>query len=95
MVAEGELVAEKDTREVGRVGPGVVVGEIALLHAVPRTATVRTITSARLLAIDRDEFLAAATGGAAARDAADHLVGTRLAASRLRTGAGKPPTSVV
>src|SRR5262249_41409382 len=45
----------------------------------PRMATVKTVTPVRMLAIDRDEFLAAATGGAAARDADDELVETRLA----------------
>jgi len=40
---------------------------------------VRALQPTRLLAIDRDEFLAAATGGAAAREAADQLVSTRLA----------------
>jgi hypothetical protein len=45
----------------------------------PFTRVIPRETPARLLVIDRDEFLAAATGGAAARDAADDLVETRLA----------------
>src|SRR5262249_39540905 len=79
LLVEGELVAEKDGVEIGRIRPGGVAGEIALLRSAPRMATVRTVTPVRMLAIDRDEFLAAATGGAAARDAADELVETRLA----------------
>jgi hypothetical protein len=79
LVTEGELAAAMDGREIGRIGRGGIVGEIALLHAAPRMATVRALQPTRLLAIDRDEFLAAATGGAAAREAADELVSTRLA----------------
>ncbi len=79
LVAEGELVVDRDGREIGRVGPGGVVGEIALLRAAPRMATVRAQVPSRLLAIERDEFLAAATGGADARDAAEDLVERRLA----------------
>jgi hypothetical protein len=78
LVVGGELVVDKDGREIGRVGPGAVVGEIALLRAAPRMATARARTPSRLLAIDRDEFLAAATGGVTAREAAEELVESRL-----------------
>ena len=84
LVAAGELAVEKDGAEVARLAPGAVVGEIALLHTVPRTATVRAIGAVRLLAIDRDEFLAAATGGSTARAAAEELVSARLAEVTVR-----------
>jgi MFS family permease len=79
LVEAGELVAEQDGREIGRVRPGGVVGEIALLHDAPRMATVRAVTDCRLLTIERDEFLAAATGNSGARDEAAALVERRLA----------------
>jgi MFS family permease len=84
LVAAGELVVEKDNEEIARVAPGAVVGEIALLHAVRRTATVRAVAPVRVLAIDRDEFLAAATGGATAREAIEELVTARLAEVTVR-----------
>ena len=79
LVADGELVAERAGREVGRIGRGGVVGEIALLQDTPRTATVRALTATRVLGIGRDEFLAAATGSDAACAASDDLVERRLA----------------
>ena len=83
LVATGELVAERDGREIGRLREGAIVGEIALLRDAPRMATVRARTSCRLLAIDRDEFIAAATGNAAARDAGARLVERRLTEASL------------
>jgi hypothetical protein len=86
LIAEGELVAERDGREIGRLAPGAIVGEIALLHDAPRMASVHAVTDCRLLAIDRDEFIAAATGNATARDESARLVEGRLAE------AGQPAT---
>jgi len=78
-IAGGELEVTVDGRFVRRIGAGDSFGEIALLHQVPRTATVRVIADADLLALDSDDFIPAMTqiaGSAAA--AADGVVGGSL-----------------
>jgi len=86
LIETGELVADRDGREIGRLQAGAVVGEIALLHNAPRMATVRALTDCRLLTIDRDEFIAAATGNTGAYDEAERLVEGRLAEARAAAG---------
>jgi predicted MFS family arabinose efflux permease len=85
LVEAGDLVVQRDGAEVARLGPGDYFGEIALVQDVPRTATVRPLTDAALLALDRDEFIAAVTGHAPSREAADAVVMARLGG--LRAGA--------
>ena len=65
------------------LGPGDFFGEIALLRDVPRTATVRAVQDLRLFALERDDFIAAVTGHAPSREAADSVVAARLPAGAL------------
>jgi hypothetical protein len=56
------------------------VGEIALLHDIPRTATVRAASDARLWSLDRADFLDTVTNHARSRASADELSSGRLGA---------------
>lgn len=57
-VVDGELEVEVNGSVVSTVGPGQVVGEMALVdrHQRPRTATVRASVPSKVVAIDEDEF---------------------------------------
>jgi hypothetical protein len=80
IVADGELEVVADgVHAVAREGD--YFGEIALLRAVPRTATVRALADSELFALDRADFLTAVTGHAGARAAGDAVVEERLAAA--------------
>jgi MFS family permease len=78
IVQSGRCEIWIDDEKVAEVGPGEGFGEIALLRDVPRTATVKAIEATRLLALDRDDFIAAVTGHSQSHEAADALIGTRL-----------------
>ena len=81
-IAAGELDAVADGHLLRRCGRGEGVGEIALLRAVPRTATVIAHTGATVYELNREPFLTAVLGHPATRRQAD-----RIADARLATGA--------
>ena len=83
-IAAGELDAMQDGHVLRRCGRGEGVGEIALLRAVPRTASVIAVTAATVYRLDRDLFLTAVLGHAATQRLADRIAETRMAA-------GAPP----
>jgi CRP-like cAMP-binding protein len=56
-VLDGELEVRVGERVIDRVGAGGIVGEMALIDAKPRSATVVAVTPARLVAIDQRRFL--------------------------------------
>jgi MFS family permease len=78
VVADGRIALSKLSGWRGARGPGDVFGELALLRDVPRTATAVAAGPGLLLALERDDFLAAVTGHARTREAADALVRERL-----------------
>jgi len=64
VVDSGEFAVFIDDQEIPRrLVSGDGFGEIALLRAVPRTATVTALSDGRLLAVGAADFLAAVTGG--------------------------------
>ena len=77
-IADGVVAVSKHGSEVTSLGRGDFFGEIALLHDVPRTATVTARTSVRLYALERDDFLDAITGHPQSAEAADTVVRARL-----------------
>jgi MFS family permease len=79
IVDDGRCEIAIDGEKVADVWPGESFGEIALLRDVPRTATVTAVEDTKLLALDRDEFIAAVTGHAPSREVADAMIGARLA----------------
>ena len=78
IVEAGTLVVETGEAR-SEIGPGGFFGEIALLRDVPRTATVRAVTESQLYTLQREDFLAAVTGHAAARSEAHAVASARLA----------------
>ena len=80
IVEDGRCEVSVDGEKIREAWPGEAFGEIALLRDVPRTATVIAIEETTLLALERDEFIAAVTGYAPSQEAADAVIGTRLAA---------------
>ncbi len=81
VVESGRLEVLVDGLAVRRLEPGASFGEIALLHARPRTATVRAVDDAVLAAIDGEAFLAAISGHHESAAAAEAQAAERLAAA--------------
>jgi MFS family permease len=85
-VATGQLDVFQDGRFVRRCGRGEGVGEIALLRAIPRTATVTAHTDATVYKLAREPFQTAVLGHAATQRQAHSVAETRLAADAARGG---------
>jgi CRP-like cAMP-binding protein len=56
ILVEGEADVVRKGRVINRLGPGDFVGEIALITAQPRTATVRTRGPSRILVVSASGF---------------------------------------
>ncbi len=88
VVVEGELSVWQDTSEVRRLGVGDAFGEIGLLQARPRTASVVAERSTRLLSLDAEAFVSAVTGHRATDDLVRASVHEVLSEDARRVGEG-------
>jgi MFS family permease len=79
VIVDGEADIIGDGALVRTAGPGDCVGEIAPLHDIARTATVRARGDLTLFEVQRDAFLDAVGSHRPSRDAAHTLVTGRLA----------------
>lgn len=82
IIVEGEVEVSIGGRPVRELGPGEFFGEIALLIAVPRTATVKAATDVSLLALERALFLEVLTGHRQVRVGAEAAADERLGLQR-------------
>jgi MFS family permease len=86
IVESGRLEATQAGQHLSDLAEGDYFGEIALLRDVPRTATVTASSDVKLLALDRDEFVAVVTGHPESREAAEAAIATRLGSLRPSLG---------
>ena len=56
-VVEGEVELTRNGSVVDVIGPGGIIGELALIDPAPRTATATARTSARVVPVDKREFM--------------------------------------
>ncbi len=56
LLVEGEARVTKNRKLLSVLGPGECFGEMALLHAAPRSATVTAETDMRVVVLDSREF---------------------------------------
>ena len=82
LIEHGEFDVASGAGAFPPLTAGDVFGEIALLHDVPRTATVTARTEGRVYALERDSFLTAVSG---------HRFSTRAAGTMADERAGKTP----
>jgi CRP-like cAMP-binding protein len=79
IVRSGQLAIVKAGLEIASMSQGDCVGEIALLHGVPRTASVRAQVDSTLYSLGREAFLNSITGTPAALTEAHRIAAERLA----------------
>ena len=78
VVEDGEVAVSQEGRPLNTLGAGTYFGEIALLHDVPRVATVTAVTHATFLALDRGEFLESLMSHPKSHDAVEVVIEERL-----------------
>lgn len=88
LIDQGEVEVSDGGHILRTCGSGDGVGEIALLHRVPRTATVTACSPVRAYAVDAETFLAAVAGPSAAAMAAAVAAARLEASQRLEQPVG-------
>jgi MFS family permease len=78
VIDDGEAEVIADGRLLRTIGPGDAFGEIALLHDVPRTTTVRARSPLQLYTLDRRHFVPAISGYRSSAREADATVDGHL-----------------
>ncbi len=79
VIRSGSVEVRIDGAAVRELGPGGWFGEIALLHDVPRTATVTALSDLELWTLDRDSFLSSVASVPTSLDLAEsHIRDTYL-----------------
>lgn len=76
VVVRGRAVVLKDDVEVRRTAPGQVIGEVAALYGVKRTATVVALDDVVALRVSGPAYLAALAASAEAAELAHEVTGT-------------------
>jgi predicted MFS family arabinose efflux permease len=84
VVDTGTVQVRQGPSVIGELGPGDTFGEIALLHDIPRTASVMAVTQADLIGLERNAFLTVHGSSGRARDE-----GHRAAAAALHRDAAR------
>jgi CRP-like cAMP-binding protein len=87
LIETGRVQVTIDGRPHHEEGPGAGVGEIALLRAVPRTATVTALEAVTGFEIGCTTFVDAVRGHEGSLQAAGRVVDARLAAGPRVAGA--------
>jgi MFS family permease len=82
VVGAGTFAVDIDGAPRPSLTEGEGFGEIALLHAVPRTATVTAATAGRLLVVRSTDFLAAVTGSEDGNALAREIAAARVERDR-------------
>jgi MFS family permease len=78
VVDAGRFAIVRDGADVAIAGEGEFFGEVALLHDVPRTATVRALEPSAVWALDQEEFLSTVTGVPQSHSAAHEVSEERM-----------------
>ncbi|MCU0735253.1 MAG: cyclic nucleotide-binding domain-containing protein, partial [Methylotetracoccus sp.] len=78
VVESGQLEVVRNGRRLGELGEGECFGEIALMGATKRTATVRCLTACELTVLTREDFHGLSVGSGALAKALRKQVEERL-----------------